>query len=100
MRQRSAAADLMNAAVDGRITPAALMLVSHQSHVAAAAAHKQPLEGRQIHTHVAEKVQKRLPQAQAGRTLGGHNCDHCTLRAVSPTARGHWSSAPLTQPGL
>ena len=49
------------------------MLLSPQTHATAVPAHTQPYKGHQLNAHGAEKVQKRLPQAEAAPVLLSSN---------------------------
>ena len=93
--RHDASADQASAAGDGRITPAALLLLGAESHAANAPAHTQPSTTRQPNAHAAGKARKQAGRAQAARALGKHNSASCGVRAGSPTARGHCRIAPL-----
>ena len=51
-----------------------------------------------MNAHGAEQAQKRVGRAQAARALGDNNCAHCSVRASSPTARGHRRITQLALP--
>ena len=51
-----------------------------------------------MNARAVEQARKRVWRAQAARVLDDNNCAHCSVRASSPTARGHRQIAPLALP--
>ena len=100
-RLRGATTNLASAAANGRITPAALMLLSPHRHAAAAPAH---IQREQKWASGTDALRREGSQNGCSklkqRALGGRYCTQSRVPVASSTACGHWRSALLTLPGL